>query len=76
MKIKEVCRKTDLTERTVRFYIEKGLLQPISSESNNRIYYDFSENDIVKLKQATMSTFGSVVNYITAFLKKEFLSEP
>lgn len=51
MKIKEVCQKTDLTERTVRFYIEKGLLQPVSSESNKRLYYDFFEQDMAKLKK-------------------------
>lgn len=28
MQIKDVCRRTGLTERAVRFYIEKELLSP------------------------------------------------
>ena len=32
MKIKEVCGRTGLTERTVRFYVEKGLAFPRTEE--------------------------------------------
>lgn len=51
MQMKEVCRRTGLTERTVRFYIEKGLLSPGKSWRNGREYLDFSEGDIRALER-------------------------
>lgn len=42
MKISEFCGKFDITPETVRFYVNKGLLCPVSK--NNR--YIFQENDI------------------------------
>ena len=51
MQIKEVCSRTGLTERTVRFYIEKGLLSPGKSWRNGREYLDFSEGDIRALER-------------------------
>ena len=50
MKILEACRQTGLTERTIRFYIEKGLLCPESSEQNGRVYYTFDKDDISRLE--------------------------
>ena len=49
MKIKEVCRQTGLSERTVRFYVEQGLLRPRTYELNGRNYLDFSEADVEAL---------------------------
>lgn len=49
MKIKEVCKHTDLTERTVRFYVEEKLINPKSTFKNGRVYYDYSEQDIAEL---------------------------
>ena len=43
MQIKDVCRRTGLTERTVRFYIEKELLSPEKTWRNGREYLNFSE---------------------------------
>ena len=51
MQMKEVCSRTGLTERTVRFYIEKGLLSPGRSWRNGREYLDFSEGDIRALER-------------------------
>lgn len=51
MQIKEVCGRTGLTERTVRFYIEKGLLAPMKTWKNGREYLDFSETDIRVLER-------------------------
>lgn len=50
MKILDACRQTGLTERTIRFYIEKGLLCPESSEQNGRVYYTFDKEDIGQLE--------------------------
>ena len=35
MKIKEICQKTGLTERTIRYYIERGLIHPIAAPITN-----------------------------------------
>lgn len=50
MKIKNICARTGLTDRTVRFYMEKGLLAPESYEQNGRTYYDFDEQDVMDLQ--------------------------
>ena len=49
MKIKEVCERTGLTERTVRFYRQKGLISPRGEWRNGREYSDFSEADVEML---------------------------
>lgn len=50
MKISEVCEKTGLTKRTVRFYIEKGLLSPETEYKNGKDFREFSEADVRLLK--------------------------
>ncbi len=51
MKIKQVCDSTGLSERTIRFYIEKGLIAPQSCEQNRRTYYEFGEDDVRQTEQ-------------------------
>ena len=51
MKIKEVCARTGLSERAVRFYEERGLLRPETIESNGRDYRQYSEGDIARLRE-------------------------
>lgn len=46
MKMKEVCALTGLTERTIRFYAEKGLVMPKTSRQNGRKYSDYSTADV------------------------------
>ncbi|MEO3944284.1 MerR family transcriptional regulator [Gorillibacterium sp. CAU 1737] len=50
MKIKEVCSRTGLTERTVRFYVEEGLLHPQTTVMNGREYRDYAEQDLERLE--------------------------
>lgn len=38
MKLKEVCEKTGLTQKTIRFYEERGLIAPSHSTKNGRSY--------------------------------------
>ena len=54
MKMKEVCRMTGLTERTVRFYVEQGLLTPETTINNGRTYLSFTDANISELE--TMAT--------------------
>lgn len=48
MKIKEVCERTGLTRRAVRFYEEKGLVSPDIDAGNE--YRDYSEADVRRLQ--------------------------
>ena len=50
MKLKEVCDRTGLTKRTVRFYEEKELLVPQKTYKNGREYREYSEEDIARLE--------------------------
>lgn len=50
MKIKEVCKRTGLTERTIRFYVEEGLIKPESTVMNQRQYREYSEQDVAELE--------------------------
>ena len=49
MKLKEVCERTGLTKRTIRFYEEKELLSPQKTYKNGREYRDYSEDDVARL---------------------------
>ncbi len=49
MKMKEVLTRTGLTERTVRFYEEQGLIEPGTTRINGRDYRDYSEKDVAEL---------------------------
>lgn len=49
MKMKDVCRLTNLTERTIRFYVEKQLIAPKVEVINGREHRDYSEKDIEQL---------------------------
>ena len=52
MKIKEVCKRTGLTDKAIRTYISEGLISPSFSENyEGRKSYSFSENDITNLKK-------------------------
>lgn len=51
MKIREVCRKTGLTERTVRFWAGQGLISPETYEMNGRSYFVFSREDVAALEE-------------------------
>lgn len=50
MKMKEVCKRTGLTERAVRFYVSEGLVTPESQYVRGRTYIDFSAADVQTLQ--------------------------
>ena len=49
MKMKDVCVKTGLTERAVRFYADKDLIHPKKTKVNGRENWEFDEKDIEEL---------------------------
>ncbi len=65
MKIKEVCIKTGLTERTIRFYIEEKLISPEINNIRGRNYLEFTEHDIASLNDiAVLRKFGFSISQI------------
>ncbi|MEK3911225.1 MerR family transcriptional regulator [Paenibacillus sp. FSL H7-0331] len=51
MKINELARRLDVTPRAIRFYEEKGLLQPVKNEHNG--YRHYTEEDAWRLQTIT-----------------------
>ena len=49
MKIKEVCEKTGLTKKAIRYYEEEGLFSPERTAVNFREYRDYTEKDLEAL---------------------------
>ncbi|MBE6693719.1 MAG: MerR family transcriptional regulator [Ruminococcaceae bacterium] len=70
MRIKAVCERTGLTDRTVRYYIEEGLISPSYTENYlGRKTFDFSEKDISDLNDiAVLRAFGFSVEEIRDLL--------
>lgn len=67
MKIKEVCVKTGLTEKAVRYYVENGLVTPEEYYQRGRTYREYSEEDIEALKNvSTLRLAGMSVESIKA----------
>lgn len=73
MKIKTVCELTELTDRTIRYYIEEQLISPSYTENYlGRKSFDFSKSDIQQLQDiAILRKFGFSISEI-----KEMLSAP
>ena len=65
MKMKEVCARTGLTERAVRFYVREGLIAPPAQERGGRIWLDFSEENVARLRSiATLRKAGFTIDEI------------
>ena len=71
MKIKTVCEKTRLTDRTVRYYIEEGLISPSFTENYlGRKSFDFSEDDVSQLRDiAVLRSFDFSIEEIKELLR-------
>ncbi|MBR3059173.1 MAG: MerR family transcriptional regulator [Oscillospiraceae bacterium] len=50
MKIKEVAKATGLTEKTIRYYENRGLVIPQARELNGRSFRDYSPENVAALK--------------------------
>ena len=70
MKIKVVCERTGLTDRTVRYYIEEKLISPAYTENYlGRKTFDFSEIEIQTLNDiAILRKFGFTIVEIREML--------
>ena len=72
MKIKAVCEQTGLTDRTVRFYIEEGLLSPSYTENYlGRKSFEFQAHDVALLTQiATLRRFDFSIEEIRQIIRE------
>ena len=58
-KMKDVCRMTGLTEKAIRLYMEKQLVEPKVEEGVHRNAYYFNQEDVERLKDiATLRNAG------------------
>ncbi len=66
MKIKAVCELTRLSDRTIRYYIEQGLITPSYTENYlGRKAYSFSQKEIEELNDiATLRKFDFTIDEI------------
>lgn len=71
MKIGAVCEQTGLSDRTVRFYTEEGLLSPSYTKNYlGRKTFDFSEGDVAMLKSiAVLRKYGFSIQEIKSILE-------
>lgn len=51
MKIGEVAKRTGLTEKAIRVYVDNGLVHPTVEQTTHRNSYDFSEENIKELER-------------------------
>ena len=70
MKIKTVCEKTGLTDRTIRYYIEEGLISPSYTENYlGRKSFEFSDENISELNDiAVLRSFDFSIEEIRVIL--------
>ena len=69
MRIKEAARKTGLTEKTIRYYENRGLVLPDTEERNGRQWRDYTEDHIRLLEAvATLRRAQFHVEEIDAIL--------
>ncbi len=50
MRIKEAARRTGLSEKTIRYYENRGLVIPDKEERNGRVWRDYTEEHVEKLR--------------------------
>ena len=50
VKIKEIARRSGLTEKSIRYYESKGLVVPGMEERNGRMFRTYTEEDLKKLE--------------------------
>lgn len=76
MKPKEVAALTGLKERTIRFYVEEGLVSPATREQNGRTYRDYSQEDVNRLRTiATLRKAGFTLEELRAMLVEDRSAE-
>lgn len=52
--MKDVTKKTNLTEKAIRLYIDKGLISPVNKVDSGKNHYYFEEEQVQELKEIAL----------------------
>jgi DNA-binding transcriptional MerR regulator len=70
MLIGEIAERTGVTKEAVRHYVDIGLLKPAPRRAGMRIYQDFCERDVERLKWIVLGkSLGFSLSEINHYLK-------
>ena len=74
MLIGELAKSAGVTKEAVRHYIEIGLLKPTPKEAGTRLYNDFSDRDVERLKWVILGkslgfTLTEIEHYLNLFME-------
>ena len=73
MLIGQIASQTGVTKDAIRHYINVGLLKPTPRQAGTRVYQDFSERDVERLKWIVLGkslgfTLSEIEHYLTMFM--------
>ncbi len=76
MLIGEIAKRVGITKEAVRHYVDIGLLKPTPKQAGSRIYNDFSDRDLERLKWVIMGkslgfTLTEIEHYLTLFMRDD-----
>lgn len=70
MLIGEIAERTGVTKEAVRHYVDIGLLKPTPKRAGTRLYQDFSERDVERMKWIILGkSLGFSLSEINHYLK-------
>ena len=70
MLIGQITERTGVTKEAVRHYVEIGLLKPTPKRAGTRLYQDFCERDVERLKWIVLGkSLGFSLSEIDHYLK-------
>ncbi len=80
MLIGEIARQAGVTKEAIRHYVEMGLLKPTPKQAGRRVYQDFSERDLERLKWVLVGkslgfTLSEIEHYLTMFIEDSLSRE-
>lgn len=73
MLIGQIAERTGVTKEAVRHYVDIGLLKPSPRQAGTRLYQDFSERDVERLKWIVLGkslgfSLSEIDHYLTMFM--------
>lgn len=72
MTIKEVAKRTGLTEKTIRYYEKQGFIHPAAEEKNGRNFRTYEEGEVAELKNiATLRKMRFTIEEIKLMREKD-----
>lgn len=76
MLIGQIAAQTGVTKEPVRHYVEIGLLKPTPRRAGTRLYQDFSERDVERLKWIGLGkslgfSLSEIDHYLTMFMDEK-----